>query len=956
MGALQRAAGVLHNRPITLPRRRRRPESPRAEALKTSKRSISNRLDVSTDSSGGEIAFGRFAVQWTPRRLLVDGAVAKLSTRAFDILAALIANDGRMVSKRELLALVWPRQVVEESNIHVHVSALRKLLGPDVISTVPGRGYRFVRPQRLDPGSTSTGARDRPVAFARDHGDAAGAPAKPEARPGNLPVSLPALYGRSDELTTLLALLRGHRLVTMVGTGGIGKTSLALAAAHAERERWSDGVWFVNLAPVDDPLAVPASVARSLGLALSADRDPSEELALALRPSSALLLLDNAEHVHRATADLVTTLLAGSSRLGLLVTSRQALHLPREQRFQVPPLAVPVDGAAADPRSCGAMALFEARATAADPGFHLGDRNAAAVADVCRRLDGVPLAIELAAARVQVLGVEGLRSRLLESLRVLGPGDPRFGPRHQTLRATFEWTHALLSPIEARLLRRLAVFVGGFTLELAQQVAVGAQGQAEARGESPVLDAWGVLDALDALIDKSLVIADGAEPPRYRLLEVTRAYALEKLAESGEADRLSSRHAHAVWRLFSDVEAAKNERIRGALSMTEFLRQLEPEIDNLRAARAWSNGPSGDRSLAIGLVAASSEAMRMLGLSIEAMRAMLPLGDAIDDIATPATAELFWTGLCALGTHGRLPSAEMVEIIENAERLYRRVGSARRAHLGLYRKGFALLHLGRCTEAQQSATEMESLEARDWPPKPVALRLNLQGGVDGKLGRFDEAIDAFTRGARLLEFERGEEDFVLNILANLCLPLLCTGRHEEALAVARDVLARNPTPAIRNSAQRVQLIALTFLGRLDESSSVARQAMHGWRSDDWLPHMLSVFAWLAYQQGRRADAVRLDAAARWQVARMGLSNTPVFDHARARLLEALAERPCTDEELARWRLEGERTHADELAAMCLGDRREPASNPVARPGHDSGAGSRAREPAANQTSKGPSTP
>ncbi len=904
-------------------------------------------------ADGGEIAFGRFVVQQAQRRLLVDGTVAKLSARAFDILTALVANDGRMVSKRELLALVWPRQVVEESNIHVHVSSLRKLLGPDVISTVPGRGYRFVHPQRFAADPASTGPRGEPVPISPRAG---GSAAAVTPAPGNLAISLPALYGRTDDLAGLLALMHEHRLVTLVGTGGIGKTCLALAAAHAERGRYPDGAWFVDLAPIDDPATVPAAVARSLGLVLAADRDPAEELTLALGARATLLLLDNAEHVREATADLVTKLLAGSTRLGVLVTSRQALHLPQEQCFHVPPLKVPVDGAVADPRSFGAMALFEARAAAADPRFRLSDRNAPAIADVCRHVDGVPLAIELAAARVQFLGVEGLRSRLLESLRVLGPGDPRLGPRHQTLRATFEWTHGLLSPLEGKLLRRLAAFVGGFTLQLAQQVAADPDSEAETSGASPELDAWGVLDALGALIDKSLVVADGAEPPRYRLLEVTRAYALEKLVDSGEADRVSARHAHAVWRLFAVAEAAKNERTRGASSMTEFLRQLAPEVDNLRAARSWSNGPCGDRSLAIGLVAASSEAMRMLGLTTEAMQTMLPLRPAVDDGVAAETAELFWTGLCALGTHGRLPSTEMIETIENAERLYRRIGSPRRVHLGLYRKGFALLHLGQCAQAQQSATEMEALEAPDWPPKPVALRLNLQGGVSGKLGRFEEAIDAFTQATRVLQFEWGEDDFVLNCLANLCLPLLCTGRHEEALAVARDVLARNPTPAIRNSAQRAQLIALTFLGRLDESSSVARQAMHGWRSDDWLPHMLSVFAWLAYQQGRRADAVRLDAAARWQVARMGLSNTPVFDRARACLLEALAERPCSDEELARWHREGERAQADELAAMCLGDRREPASNPMARPGHDSGSAGRAGEPAASRTKDGPVIP
>jgi len=898
----------------------------RCSSLKSSKCSVPTRLDVSADSTGHEIAFGPFVVQQAQRRLLVDGQVAKLSTRAFDILAVLIANDGRMVSKNELLEIVWPRQVVEESNIHVHVSALRKVLGPDVISTVPGRGYRFIHPLRSDSRQDSAGIGGGSVASAQDRGGAV-APTGPATHPGNLAISLPPLYGRTDDLATLLALLRGHRLVTLVGTGGIGKTCLALAAAHADRERWSDGVWFVDLAPVDDPVNVPTAVARSLGLGLPAHRDPSEELALALRSRSVLLVLDNAEHLREATAALVTTLLAGSTRLGLLVTSRQALHLPQEQRFHVPPLVVPVDGAAADPRSFGAMALFEARAAAADPRFRLSDRNAAAIADVCRHVDGVPLAIELAAARVQVLGVEGLRARLLESLRVLGPGDPRFGPRHQTLRTTFDWTHSLLSPIESSLLRRLALFAGGFTLHLAQQVAADADGEADLGEESPALDAWGVLDALGALIDKSLVVADGADPPRYRLLEVTRVYALERLAEAGEDNRLSARHAHALWRLFTDVEAAKNEQTHGALSMAEFLQRLAPEVDNLRAARAWANGPSGNRALAIGLVAGSSEALRMLGLSTEAMQAMLPLRDTIDDGVAPETAELFWTGLCALGTHGRLPSTQMVEVIENAERLYRRFGSPRRVHLGLYRKGFALLHLGRCAEAEQSAKEMEALEAAGWPAKALALRLNLQASLDGMQGRFEESIDAFTRAARLLQFARGEDDFVLNTLANLCLPLLCTVRHEEALAVARDVLGRSPTPAVRNSAQRALLIALTFLGRPDEAAAVARQAMRGWRSDDLLPHMLSVFAWLAHQQGRTADAVRLDGAAHLQVLRMGLSNTPIFDRARALVLEALNERPCTDEELARWRSEGERAREDELVALCLGERGGPASDP-----------------------------
>ncbi|MEO7114945.1 MAG: winged helix-turn-helix domain-containing protein [Caldimonas sp.] len=874
---------------------------------------------MSADPTVNEIEFGRFVVQQHTRRLRVDGKVAKLSVRAFDILTALIANDGRMVSKRELLEIVWPGQVVEESNIHVHVSALRKLLGPDVISTVPGRGYRFVDPSPIERASADP--RDAPVA--RPAAATTALPASTAASvhaPGNLPIAPPTLFGRDDDLTALLDRLQSHRLVTLIGTGGIGKTSLALAAAHAERERWEDGVWFVDLAPVLEPAGVSAAVARALGLDLSARADPSDALLHALRPRSMLIVLDNAEHLHAATAALAAALLAGSTGLALLVTSRQALHLKHEQRFDVPALAIPDLAATADLRSFSAVALFEARAAAADSRFRLSEDNAAAVADICRRVDGVPLAIELAAARVRVLGAAGLHAKLRESLRVLSPGDPRSGPRHETLRATFDWTHDLLAPAESRLLRRLAVFVGGFTLGLAQQVAADPDGEAPGGFGGPSLDPWGVLDALGGLIDKSLVVADGADPPRYRLLEVTRAYALEKLVDANEADRGSERHANAVRRLFTEAEVAKNENVRDVLSMAEFLERLAPEVDNLRAARAWSSRDPSRLSLAVGLAASSSEALRMLGHSTEAMHAMLPLRDAIDSRVAPATAELFWTGLCALATHGRLPSAQTVSVIECAERLYRQLGNARRVHLGLYRKGFALMHLGRYAEAEQAAQAMESLEGSDWPPKAAALRLNLQASVKGVLGRFEESIEAYGRAAQLVEFERGEDDFVLAALGNLCLQLLCTGRYDETLTIARDVMSRNPTPAVGNSTRRALLIALTFLGRLEEATAAGREAMRGWRSDDLLPHMLGVFALLALQQGRTADAVRLDAASQSLVLRMGLANTPIFDRARELLLRALDDAGCSDDELERWRREGGRIDEEELAAICLGER------------------------------------
>lgn len=738
--------------------------------------------------------------------------------------------------------------------------------------------------------------------------------------PGNLELTLPTLYGRAADLAALLSTLHAHRLVTLIGVGGIGKTSLAMAAAHAERERWPEGVWFVDLAPVREPENVAGAIAHVLGVSLSAHRHPADELVLALRSSVMLLVLDNAEHLWEAMAGLAAALVAGTMHLRMLVTSRQALRVAQEQRFQLSGLSAPKDPDAFDLRQFGALALFEARVAALDPRFRLTTSNAAAVADVCRRLDGLPLAIELAAARVPVLGVEELRARLHQSLRVLGSGATIRAPRHQTLRATFDLTHALLTSDEQNLLRRLAVFVGGFTLHLAEQVAAGSIEEPDSGPVGRVRDAWSMLDDLSALIEKSLVVATDADPPRYRLLEVTRAYALEKLVEAGEFDRLSELHAQSIWRLFASAEAELNEKSRGALSRGQFLRRLTPELDNLRAARNWSRASARDHRIGIGLAATSTEALRLLGLSSEALRTMLDLRAFVDERMPAESVELFWTGLCALGTHGRLPEAEMLEVIDNAERLYRRVGTVRRIHGGLYRKGFALLHLGVVNDAQQVVSEMESLEMPDWPARASVLRLNLHGAVEAVLGRFDASISAFKSAMALLEFEPEERDVVLNVLSNLCMSLLGADRHEEALSVAGEVLSSDPSPVVRNMAQRATLVALTFIGRLDEAAAIARQAMTAWRSDDMLPHMLSVFAWLAYLQGRVADAIRLDGAARAQVTRMGLWNTPVFDRARNNLERAIADRAIPAADVSRWQREGERLHQDEAVALCVNAR------------------------------------
>jgi predicted ATPase/DNA-binding winged helix-turn-helix (wHTH) protein len=523
---------------------------------------------VSESPIPSEITFGRFVIQARKRQVLVDGEPAKLGARAFDLLMALIERRERIVSKNELLDVVWPDVVVEENNLQVQVASLRKLLGLAVIATIPGRGYRF------------TGTLD--YAEAPSHKIALDTP---PAAPGNLPQQLSPLIGRDDDLCALVGLIETHPLVTVVGAPGIGKTTLGRAAAHVLRERWSDGAWMVELANITDPAKLPQAVAQALRITLSGAASPQDQLVDVLQSRTLLLVLDNCEHVIEAAGALTESIGAHAPAVRLLATSQELLNVPRERLFKLRPLTVP----AADEPACaehfGALRLFVERARGADPGFALSTTNAAIVAEICRRLDGLPLAIELAAARVRVLGVQGVRERLGERFRMLTGGARTAMRRHQTLQAAIDWSHALLSPEEQTVLRRLGVFVGGFTLELAQEVA----------GDERIGE-WAVLDALCALVDKSLVAADAGEPPRYQLLETMREYALEKLADAGETVDLIERHAGAVYRLLFALQTKEEGTLGGwgTLSKHEFMRRLAPEFDNVRAALDWAIGKPGD--------------------------------------------------------------------------------------------------------------------------------------------------------------------------------------------------------------------------------------------------------------------------------------------------------------------------------------------------------------------------
>jgi predicted ATPase len=464
------------------------------------------------------IAFGPFRL-FPARRLLLEGEKpVRLGSRAFDILVALVERAGELVSKDELMARVWPNTFVEESNLKVQVAGLRRALGDrrgggdQYLATIPGRGYRFVAPVTC--------------------AEALSAPAE---RGHNLPAPIARMIDRADAVAALTAQLSRHRLVTIVGPGGIGKTTVALAVARGLTGAYDHGVGFVDLAPFVDPHLAASALAAATGLKICSQH-PIAGLIDALRDKRMLLVLDNCEHLIEASAVCAVELLTGAPGVHILATSREPLRAEGEHVHRLSPLPSPPASAgltAAEALGFPAVQLFVERAAAACGAFDLDDADAPVVADICRKLDGIPLAIELAAGRVAAFGLRGLAAHLNDPLPLLTGGRRSALPRHSSLRAALDSSHDLLPERERVALRRLAVFAGRFTLEAASAVAA-----------SDEIAAPEVVACVANLVEKSLIAAEvGGAAPCYRLLETTRAYALEKLADTGDLEEVDRRHA-----------------------------------------------------------------------------------------------------------------------------------------------------------------------------------------------------------------------------------------------------------------------------------------------------------------------------------------------------------------------------------------------------------------------------
>jgi predicted ATPase/DNA-binding winged helix-turn-helix (wHTH) protein len=516
---------------------------------------------------------GDWEIDLAQRELRSNGIPVPVRGLAFEIIEVLVKSAGELVSKRQLADIVWPGMTVGENTLHVHISGLRKALGDGrgMLKTVAGRGYRLLGNWTIrtddfvdEPGVQEQGRSPAPRFVS------------------NLPTPVDDLIGRGEAVRRLLDVVSANRVVTLTGAGGIGKTVLALEVVRNLFPGFGGDCLVVGLAPLSNPELVPSAVAGILGLKWTGDEILPETVAGAIGTKKMLLMLDNCEHVIGAVAPLAEAIVRMCPKASVLVTSRELLRIGGEFTYRVGPLDVPPEGRSSSRRVMehSAVQLFVARVRALRGEFSPNQETLVAIATICRRLDGIPLAIELAAARAASLGPELVASLLDNRFKLLTSGSRTALPRHQALRATLDWSYELLPNVERRVLHRLAIFASAFALSEACAVVVDRE-----------ITETGLIEHLGNLVARSLVAADINDViVRYRLLETTRVYAFEKLEDSGELNEIARRHAECYIDLLAKA-AAEPERIAHYFC----------HIDELRAALDWAFSPNGDHRIGVAL-------------------------------------------------------------------------------------------------------------------------------------------------------------------------------------------------------------------------------------------------------------------------------------------------------------------------------------------------------------------
>jgi len=538
---------------------------------------------------------GSLEIDADRRELRARGVPVPIGGRAFEIIEALARSAGELVTKDELMLRVWPGAIVEESTIQVHISAIRKALGPDrvMLKTSSGRGYRLL-------GRWTTRQRDT------REGPVHSAPAGMAAKlvQSNLPIAPSALIGRAAAVKHVRDLMSAYRMVTLTGPGGIGKTRLALEVAHSLSPEFQEGSWLIELASLSVPNLVASAVGSVLGVTGGVGDISPASVAQYIGPRRVLIVLDNCEHVIDAAAKFAEAIMSMCPMASILATGRELLRIDGEHAYRVAPLDVPPPNMPEPDAARGhsAVQLFIARTLALRSDFSPRAEELYAVGAICRRLDGIPLAIEFAAARAVALGIEEVLSRLDDRFRLLISGRRTALPRHRTLLATLDWSHALLPESERLILRRLAVFAGGFALDAACAVAA-----------TPGLSDEDIVDGISNLASKSLLVVEVRDAAtRYSFLETVRAYAFEKLRERGEVEMVMPRYAGALHDLLLRARTEWAHR-----PIVDWRATYRRDLDNIRSALHWAFSPRGDSAVAVTLTTDSILLMFDLSLVVE---------------------------------------------------------------------------------------------------------------------------------------------------------------------------------------------------------------------------------------------------------------------------------------------------------------------------------------------------
>lgn len=686
------------------------------------------------------------------------------------------------------------------------------------------------------------------------------------AFPNNLPLQLTSFVGRDEELAEIQRLLSKSRLVTIVGSGGVGKTRASLQVAADRLETYADGAWLIELAPLTDPELVATTVANTLNIPLAPTQPALDAIVADLRQRNSLLIFDNCEHLVSHAAAVVDAILRQCPDVTILATSREGLGIAGESVYRMPSLRVPDPEMTIDAASAahyGAMTLFAERAAAVS-NFTITDANAAIVADVCRRLDGIALAIELAAPRLKVLSVDELDKRLNDRFRVLTGGSRNVLPRQQTLRALIDWSYDLLSDAEKTLFRRLGIFVGGFTLDAMSAICTDER-----------IEAWEAVDLLQSLVEKSLVVAEISDAEqRYGLLESTRQYALDRLARSGEDRAFGRRHARYFLQLAQrcDAEYATD-------AYEGWLARYTPELDNFRAVVDWSLGESGDVEIAALITGALTRLWRESSLENEGIRACEAAVKRLgDDRDADFTASL-WLGLANLYSNLFLKTSRM-EVAQRALRLYEARGDEIGVLDSLMQVGDTLRQLQRPQEALVPLRRALDLARRHNDRYRTASSLGRLALALFYLGEID-AARAVSEEARPIFQMLGRIHDVIILTLNLAELEAYTGNIERAVVLARELLAQTNT--MNFGSQRSTLLCnlsgyLLALERFDECASVTRDAIRATRDRQeavMLAVCLQRAAYIGLDFGHAADSVRLLAYVDAMLEALGTMREPI---------------------------------------------------------------------------------